>query len=501
MALFAGLDRAHGRFAENGAVSAPDLSPITKTVLSPPTEELWQQHIDGTCGLGIIPINDDDNCVWGSIAVDDSTITPEDLEERVRKAGLPLLVARRYDGRGADCFLFLSEPTPARLLQERLREWAAVLGVGGSPVLPKQVSLAVTSDGMPQDVGSWHMMPYFGIGTGDTASYFIDNGMGQMLPDFINLAMIRRITARQLYEISPLSHDDLQEGPPCLRILANQGIAGDARKKVLRNIGVYCKLRYDDWEAKLEELNYSLMNPPLLSDDIQDIKKGLKRRGITYTCTERPLESFCNRSSCLKCKYGVGDLAGSDVEISGLTMIKTVPRVWYIGIDGVRMQLETKDLTNQTRFRDKCVDTVGKYPVERKKNDWAKLVTELLEQRTEIEAPEDAGPEGLFWSHVHRYCTVRPKSKTRDGLLEIGAVYEEDGWLYFRSPGLKAHLDRNHFRDFGENKVWDTLRKGGARHDQWNIQGHCIQWWAIPAFDEPAGDRPLPPLEDKEEPF
>jgi len=53
-------------------------------------------------------------------------------------------------------FLFLSEPCPAAQVQEALRQAAAAIGIGGSEIFPKQVSLD------PASVGNWIAMPYLG---------------------------------------------------------------------------------------------------------------------------------------------------------------------------------------------------------------------------------------------------------------------------------------------------------------------------------------------------
>ena len=36
----------------------------------PVTDELWQKHLQGRDSLGIIPINDDNQCKWGCIDID-----------------------------------------------------------------------------------------------------------------------------------------------------------------------------------------------------------------------------------------------------------------------------------------------------------------------------------------------------------------------------------------------------------------------------------------------
>ena len=69
--IFKGLERAHGCTkvtspAENGV----KLKGQSFVVRQPVTEELWKMHLDGTQSLGIIPINEDNQCVWGCVDID-----------------------------------------------------------------------------------------------------------------------------------------------------------------------------------------------------------------------------------------------------------------------------------------------------------------------------------------------------------------------------------------------------------------------------------------------
>ena len=62
--IFKGLERAHGCTkvttpAENGV----KLKGQSFVVRQPVTTELWKMHLDGTQSLGIIPINENNQCV------------------------------------------------------------------------------------------------------------------------------------------------------------------------------------------------------------------------------------------------------------------------------------------------------------------------------------------------------------------------------------------------------------------------------------------------------
>jgi len=504
MELFAGLDRAHGRFTIKNQTAKGKMVGRASTELSPPTLELWTKHLSGEQGIGIVPIMDSDSCWWGCLDIDDHSVDLPGLEKKIIKLNLPLVLARSKSG-GAHCFLFMAEPCEARTMRDALIEWSAALGFGGCEVFPKQVQLAKSEDGKPQDVGNWLNMPYFDARR--TMRYGLNLGEAMSCTDFLDLAFSTRVTVDELLSVEMPMSDALEGGPPCLQLLIAQGFPEGTRNEALFNLGVYCRMRYDDWEDKLEDLNHAVMDPPLKSAEVQTLIKSLKRKDYFYRCGEPPLRPVCNKSKCLRCKFGVGDAGGVDVSPQGLTLVKTSPPVWFVDVDGVRMQLETMDLLNQDRFRKRCMETICKLPSKRKMNDWDKMVSELLESRTEVEAPDDAGPVGLFWSHLYRYCEAGAhQARSKEDLLEVSKVWKDDGRLFFRSPGLLAYLDRQHFRDFAPHQIWALLRGGhngggGSDHHAIRIQGTCVQCWSIPVFDTPVGDREIPELPEKEEEF
>ena len=61
--IFEGLDRAHGvtKIGEsNGNGTKVKGQSFVKR--EPVTDDLWQKHLNGIESLGVIPINDDNNC-------------------------------------------------------------------------------------------------------------------------------------------------------------------------------------------------------------------------------------------------------------------------------------------------------------------------------------------------------------------------------------------------------------------------------------------------------
>ena len=496
--IFRGLDRAHGEFVITGKNSRGKVVGQAQTVASPPTDELWDLHTKGKQGIGIVPIDSNNKCSWGAIDIDVYPLDFIALETKINKLSLPLIICQTKSA-GAHCFLFLKDPIPAHNVRESLCAWAAWLGYGGCEVFPKQTKLA--SD---EDVGNWLNMPYFG-----KERLAISGGKDLPLAKFKALAKKKAITLKDLLLIEPPQSDLVPDGPPCLQLLCQQGFPEGTRNEGMFNLGVYCRMAFDDWEGKLEELNHEVMQPPLRSNEVQEIIKQLKRKDYFYRCTQPPLHPVCNKSACLKAKHGVGH-GEITVEIQGLTKLETNPPIWFVDVDGVRMQLATTDLTDQNRFQRKCIEVINKCPTPSKRVDWLKKIQELLDTVDVVEAPSDAGPEGQFWSHLYRYIEQggKGRAKGREALLKVEGVVKEKDRVYFRSTGLMAYLDRVHFREFKPQQIWATLKHGPAewkgdktkkvKHHQFLIEGNNIQCWSIPAFDI-APEQSIPDVPDNEE--
>src|SRR5580698_5873276 len=92
-ALFAGNTRTYGTYnqidkerGDGKLLGKP--STVFKTV----TEELYAQHLAGTNGLGIVPIRDDNSCVFGAIDIDVyADLNHSDIARGLKEMALPLV--------------------------------------------------------------------------------------------------------------------------------------------------------------------------------------------------------------------------------------------------------------------------------------------------------------------------------------------------------------------------------------------------------------------------
>ena len=117
-------------------------------------------------------------------------------------------------------------------MQDKLRELSAALGHGGVEIYPKQREILVDRN----DVGSWLNMPYFG---GDGSTRYGVNHKGESLTmiEFLAFVESRKISRKQLVDITVPEVKDIDGGPPCLKVLLKQGFPEGTRNNGLFNVG------------------------------------------------------------------------------------------------------------------------------------------------------------------------------------------------------------------------------------------------------------------------
>ena len=90
--IFTGLERAHGvTIAEDTNGNGTKIKGKSFVKRQPVTDELWQKHLDGKENLGIIPINDNNECRWGCIDIDSyAGFDHKKLIDKITNMKLPL---------------------------------------------------------------------------------------------------------------------------------------------------------------------------------------------------------------------------------------------------------------------------------------------------------------------------------------------------------------------------------------------------------------------------
>lgn len=478
-AVFAGMSQAYGTYdlsrpqirESDGKVEGGAL-----TRRAPVTDELWQKHLDGEMGIGIVPIRDDNTCLFGAIDVDDySGLSHQDMAVRLARLGIPLVVFRSKSG-GLHLFAFASEPVSALKMQTKLRDVAAVLGHGTSEIFPKQTKILIDQG----DVGQWINMPYFNGVRGMRYAVTVE---GNAMSAWEFLSYVDEIKQGPAWFDSPtLLVNDFPDGPPCLQILSNIGYPKGTRNDGLYSIGIYLrKSDPDNWEQKLDILNHKYMVPPLSLIEVQGVAKSLKRKEYNYACTKQPICNHCNATLCRTRKYGVGGGQGKFPSLGGLTKLATKPPTWFWTVDGIRMELTTTDLQDPRKFQARCMEYLNMMPPMPSAPIWQSAVQHAMDSVTVVEAPSDASPEGQFWEMVEKFCTGRAQALQKEEIV-LGRPFTQGKKTYFRLIDLVTFLNTHKFVDFKTVKIAAMLKESGAEHHVDAFKGRTTNYWSIPAL-------------------
>ena len=422
--IFTGLERAHG-VTKVGESNGNGTKVKGKSFVKrePVTDLLWQQHLEGTESLGVIPINDDNKCKWGCIDIDSyAGFDHLELIKKIEKLNLPLIVFRSKSG-GAHVFLFTEDYVSARSMQDKLTEIKAVLGYGGSEVFPKQTELK-----SQDDTGNFLNLPYFNC-KNTTRYCFDDKGKAITIDVFLNAVKVSALTPKELQDLKiqrPKSEYD--DGPPCLQSLTKEKL-DDGRDRVMFQFRVYAKKKWpDSWADKLDEFNFKHFVNPFRHDEIAKFRKDKKDYG--YLCKDEPMCNHCDKQLCKTRKFGVGTQSMFP-QLSDLQIVQLDPKIFRLNVDGERIELKAEELQEQRLFVRACMNQIHKFPAEIKRKDYKEMVTLLMSNPEIIEAPTGASKLEQLAEHLENYCTSRTAEGASKEDMESGNVWNKDKYHHF----------------------------------------------------------------------
>ena len=484
--LFQGFKGAHGQTEVLNHQRHGKQKAKSFIVREPLTLELVQGHIDGQQGIGSIPIDEDNSCSFGALDIDDYNLDLVALCKKSAKLKLPLILCRSKSG-GAHLYIFLSEKVPAVELKDKLAEFASALGFGTCEIFPKQEEVIVERG----DVGNFINLPYF---QAEFATRFAYDRSGKELTlvEFLDLAEKSKITLKQLREFELTSKSDvLPNGPPCLQQLTEHGIPEGGRNNTMINIGVYYKLSSpENWKELLEKHNQNYCNPSLPAKEIVTIQEQLEKKEYFYTCKQEPIQSHCNKALCRSRQFGVGG-SQSFPTIGGLTVVLSEPPVWFVDVDGARLELSTKQLQMQMDFQRACMEQMYQMPSRMKDHDWRDMIDNLLTTATHIQVPEELTTKGQFNEFLETFCTSRIRATSEEELL-TGKPWTADGYTYFKLGALQEFLKRKGFTNYSRGQITERLKElnNGAESDkQYRLKDNKGKWrtvrvWFVPEMEE-----------------
>jgi hypothetical protein len=502
-AIFSGLDIAYGTYKIESSRGDGKQAGKAVVVRKPPTDDLWSKHLEGAePSLGIIPIRADNTCIWGCIDIDQYPLDHAGLVKKIRSLELPMVVCRSKSG-GAHVFLFVKDPIPASEMQRFLKAAAALLGEAGREIFPKQSEILVDRG----DTGNFLNLPYFG--SDQTMRYAIkDDGTAATLEEFYGLYdQWVQPTDLQFPEQPKQADHPIKDGPPCLQALCAQGVPEGTRNNALFNIGIYLKKVHPvNWDNALSEHNFKYVAPPLPNNELQVIIKQLHKKDYKYKCKDAPLNSFCNSGLCRTRKHGIGAHGPDAPQMSSLSKYNSEPPLWFLDINGKRIELDTESLFAQAAFQKACVEKINLLPPTLRKQDWEQLLNALLKEMVETEqiteASEDTSITGRFNDLLEEFCTHLQQAMDRDEIL-MGRPWtdDEEAKTYFRMKDLEAHLVRNNFKGMTAPKMAQRIRDLGGEPISLFLKNRAARCWRIPRFDRQDAPFATPEQRTQRSPF
>lgn len=498
-AFFLGLSRAYGE-----CLSITPSTPGQKTecryrvVYGVVGNKVWEEHIEGTRSIGIIPINDSNQCHFGAIDIDVYTEeATKDLIDKVRHYNLPLIPCRSKSG-GIHLYVFLSGPIKASALREKLGYMASLMGYGTSEVFPKQNAVAAAKG----EVANFINMPYY---NGDKTSRFAFDHEGNKLSldQFIQEVEDRRLSPKEfidkpLAKVDPI--DGLEGCPPCIEVMCRDKVGTGKRNEALLAIAIYLKKRYNySEEAGSDELNnYNVrfMDPLVGINEVVQLWKSVYKKEYFYPCKRSPCRDFCDKKECAKREYGYKCGAsdqGLPFTLSSLAKYDTIPPIWFVDMGGFdkRLELSTEALQKQLVFQGICMVTLNTMPPIVKEAVWREAINELMSTVTIIPAPDNSTPEGLCKEYIREFCLSQHRSSSRVEDILLGNVFTDNEGHWLRSKDLLSFLEAQRFKEFKLHNVANILRKMGGVDKSLNIQGNLTTVWRIPLYTEETERAPI----------
>jgi hypothetical protein len=448
-------------------------------------QDQWSDHLSGVRLLGQGVLCDDNKVWYACLDIDIYEIDYLEEMNKIRKSGLPLVVFRTKSG-GLRIVVLFSEAIEAELVISRMRRVAASLGYAGCEIFPKQTSLIVEKDDCP----SWIYVPF-----GGTHEMFseqgcmTDNGNLMELADAVQHMKDMRISKSKFMEMfaaedaaktngktNGKKHPKgawVQEesyevtlntmfcdGPPCLWTIVHMKCR-EMQNNFLLNVLGFLKKKYpENWDKALEWVNYNVLQPVGDRERLHEMISRLRSQQYEYQCHDQPICAHCNPHACRRMPYGVGTSGnGVDHFELGLTIIERVPAIIIANFGDTRIEMNSHDILNQQKYRERCMDHSITPPMPRKKEEWDRMVMHCFDVAPRIPPSQIMRTNAAEIEFLSQWLSILVPNFMRVGEKsdDIARVNTEEKRIYFKPKKLMRYCRQLNFnedliRSFIDNK-------------------------------------------------
>lgn len=434
--LFRGNEGAYGVFTPaRGKTEAGKAKGSCRTVSEPVSPDLYDEHLEGTLSLGIVPINTAGKCYFGAIDIDDYTGLHW-IPKFLQRYNIPLIPVRSKSG-GLHLYCFLKDALEAKTLVGYLHQFRSILGLPeNTEVFPKQTRLS-------EGVGNWINIPYYGKSSRRAVTA---DGKELSFEEFLAHAEALLSTEKSLLGV--LDALPLSSAPPCLQAMYLTGEIGRAnsgRNIFLFNAGVYLRTRFgvDELPARLKALNATLPNSLSESELEKTVIRTHTKRTYQYQCGESLLKKFCCVDICSKREFGKSSTYYTNLNYGALTQFMYDPPYYEWDINGKIMRfMSESELLDQNKFIEQCVRYMHVAPRKMKNEKWHDVLSAAL-SNVIVVIPKDfdvVTENASVWEAMREFFEERVQAKKMDDILR-GLVYTVPEGKVFHFPMLIKYLD------------------------------------------------------------
>lgn len=460
--LFTGNDKTFGQtilkdeINESGKQEVKSWTETSK----PLTISYYKDHLEGKQGLGIVPINEDNNVNFAVVDVD--VYKNEDMLKSilrvVDKYDLPLCPFRSKSG-GLHLYLFFQEEESAADVIIVMKEVLTLFSLDTkTEIFPKQAVLS------PTRRGNWINLPYFDYEK--TERYLLRGGEKATFDDALLYCQSRRVTLKRFLAL--LQELPFADGPPCLQHIWLTGKLSDneGRNNYLFSVGRYAKSKELDIDDTIAEAN-SRMLVPLRERELFPIVSSIKNKDYAYLCTKEPLCTFCKKTVCKTREFGVGNGTISDISFGQLTKFEADPPYYTWLINDKKLEFRsTADIRNQNVFLELCLEKLHFEPRTLTKDQWRNIVNNAFANIEVVEVEEENGMSdyAILLDMIAEFMDHRARTNDIRQTV-LGSVFhdDEEKAYYFSATKLLAFITMaKGFKRYSNQDIHRVIRTLGG---------------------------------------
>jgi hypothetical protein len=157
-------------------------------------------------------------------------------------------------------------------------------------------------------------------------------------------------------------------------------------------------------------------------------------------------------------------------DIERIEKVLTKPPIYYVSVQGQRVQMTIDDLMSFGRFTRVVARDTNHVPhMVNHQVHWAPYIHECLtNKRVDTEAPEEASEDATIW---HRSCRYLLNKGEEDETIlgDLRGPYKNESLIYFHGPTMHQFLASRGLK-IEMPRLYDVLRQHGAKDCQKKVK-------------------------------